>query len=298
MNKNLGKFYRICLEGNIGCGKSSLLCRLIDRFGNHHTNTNNNDVNDHHHNLLKEMDQISIDFDDSNISMMITPEPIKLWTNIPFSSADGKIQKHDNLLQKMYDDPKRWAFTFEHYCQLTRFIQMSNIYNEFEENRKTLEKEKVWIHLMERSIYSNRFGFVENFAQSDKLSPVEYRILDQYFDHLRKKPQTMVDLFVYIRTDPEVVRERIRKRSRREEDPISIEYLTEIHKLHDKMFVEKPDDIWNRIHCKTIKDQAVICLDGNQPFDIVYENFLDNIRKWLKPRMTMMIKDLKQKQCH
>ena len=57
---------------------------------------------------------------------------------------------------------------------------------------------------------------------SDKLSPVEYRILDQYFDHLRKKPQTMVDLFVYIRTDPEVVRERIRKRSRREEDPISI----------------------------------------------------------------------------
>lgn len=32
----------------------------------------------------------------------------------------------------------------------------------------------------------------------------------------------MVDLFVYLRTDPEVVRKRIRKRSRREEDPISI----------------------------------------------------------------------------
>ncbi|OTF79217.1 hypothetical protein BLA29_000763 [Euroglyphus maynei] len=296
MNQNIGRFYRICLEGNIGCGKSSLLCRLIDQFGHHHLNDSID-----HHKQLNEMDQVSIDFD-SNISMIITPEPIKLWTNIPFSNAKENLKKHDNLLQKMYNDPKRWAFTFEHYCQLTRFNQMSKIFNQVEQNGKALKKEKFFIHLMERSIYSNRFGFVENFAQSyrknfqnpfdsDKLSPVEYQILDQYFDHLRRKPETMVDLFVYLRTDPEVVRKRIRKRSRREEDPISIEYLTEIHKLHEKMFIEKPEAMWNRINCSTKNIQTVICIDGNRSFDIVYEDFIDNIRKWFQ----MINTDVKQK---
>ncbi|XP_027196728.2 deoxynucleoside kinase-like [Dermatophagoides pteronyssinus] len=286
MNQNLGKFYRICIEGNIGCGKTSLLCRLIDQFGHHH-NHNNNDYK-----KFNEIDQISLDFD-PNISMIVTPEPIKLWTNIPLTMVNDENQKYENLLQKMYTNPKRWAFTFEHYCQLTRFNQMSKIFNEFEQNRKTLKKDKHFIHLMERSIYSNRFGFVENFSQSGELSPVEYRILDQYFDHLRSKPPTMVNLFVYLRTDPEVVHERIRKRSRREEDAISMEYLRKIHKLHEKLFIEKPDEIWNRINCAGKKDQSVIVIDGNHSFDIVYENFIDNIRKWLQ-KSQMIHTDVKQ----
>lgn len=150
---------------------------------------------------------------------------------------------------------------------------------------------------------------------SGELSPVEYRILDQYFDHLRSKPPTMVNLFVYLRTDPEVVHERIRKRSRREEDAISMvsffifrdpettnhqfillkikEYLRKIHKLHEKLFIEKPDEIWNRINCAGKKDQSVIVIDGNHSFDIVYENFIDSIRKWLQ-KSQMIHTDVKQ----
>lgn len=48
-------------------------------------------------------------------------------------------------------------------------------------------------------------------TRAAKSKPVEYRILDEYFNE--SKPQNSGRfIFVYLRTDPEVIRKRIRKR--------------------------------------------------------------------------------------
>ena len=38
---------------------------------------------------------------------------------------------------------------------------------------------------------------------------------------------------VYLRTEPEVVHERVKARSRKEEDCVSVDYLRELHNLHE-----------------------------------------------------------------
>lgn len=90
---------------------------------------------------------------ESNINLVISPEPISRWTSVGPAAA--------NLLSEMYADPSRNGFAFEHYSQFTRYEQMRAVYEEHladEPGRKTM-------HLLERSIFTNRFCFVENFYQ-------------------------------------------------------------------------------------------------------------------------------------
>jgi deoxynucleoside kinase len=48
-----------------------------------------------------------------------------------------------------------------------------------------------------------------------------------------------VDLFVYLRTDPEVVYERILKRDRTEERTVPFEYIKSLHEIHEDWLYHK-----------------------------------------------------------
>ena len=98
----------------------------------------------------------------NQINLVITLEPIKQWTSIP--GIDASTNTTTNLLRQMYLNSNRWAFTFEHYAQFTRFEQMKrvcdqHIYNYNQQQTNIYNT----LHLIERSIFSNRFCFVENF---------------------------------------------------------------------------------------------------------------------------------------
>ncbi|KAJ8937138.1 hypothetical protein NQ318_019403 [Aromia moschata] len=71
-------------------------------------------------------------------NVSILAEPIEMWRN-----CNGY-----NLLDFMYKDPIKWSFTFQSYVQLTMLRQHSY-------------KTSTSIKLMERSIYSARYCFVE-----------------------------------------------------------------------------------------------------------------------------------------
>ena len=45
--------------------------------------------------------------------LQLVEEPLMQWQSL---GPDGKI----NLLEKFYDEPKRWAFTFQTYAVFTR----------------------------------------------------------------------------------------------------------------------------------------------------------------------------------
>ena len=57
--------------------------------------------------------------------------------------------------------------------------------------------------------------------------------MDQWFQWLIKYDVQKADLIVYLQTDPEVCIERMRNRGRSEETGISLEWLREVHKLHE-----------------------------------------------------------------
>ena len=68
-------------------------------------------------------------------------EPVNKWRDV----------RGHNTLGLMYDDPQRWSLTFQTYVQLT----MMELHE-----RKTVDPKAV--KMMERSIYSAKYCFVEN----------------------------------------------------------------------------------------------------------------------------------------
>lgn len=168
--------------------------------------------------------------------VQVCTEPVEKWRN---------LQGH-NLLQKMYQDPKRWSFELQSYIQLTMV----------QEHMKPCN---VPVKMMERSLLSARYCFVENLFNTGKLEESEYLVLSEWFNFLVSSPQMNfnVDQIIYLRTKPEVVYERIKNRNRHEENRIPLQYLKELHDLHEEWLVDQTK----------IKTQApVTIIDAN--FDL------------------------------
>lgn len=143
----------------------------------------------------------------------IFPEPIHLWQNL----------KGFNLLKMFNDSPKRYGFPFESYVILTMI----------DHHQKTVEKEKS-VKIMERSIYSAKYCFIETLSQNKVISEPESVILDLWFDYLVSSENYFdIDLIVYMKCNPEINRERIIRRGREEEKNTSIEYLKALNDKYE-----------------------------------------------------------------
>lgn len=205
----------ICVEGNIGCGKTTFLDFFRQRF-------------------------LAAGEQDPGVFA----EPVEKWRNV----------EGENLFQFLYKDPSRYSLAFQTYVQLT----MMKLHQ---------ERPK----LMERSIYSARYCFVENLFRLNYLSRMEYNILDKWFKYLvtnnqddlimtppklstgvnpslqREKEYEMLsnpqgvqlDMIIYLRCSPQKVMDRIRVRSRTEEKDISLDYIQSLHELHEDWLIER-----------------------------------------------------------
>ncbi|XP_002741735.1 thymidine kinase 2, mitochondrial-like [Saccoglossus kowalevskii] len=147
--------------------------------------------------------------------IQVVEEPIDSWRNV----------KGHNVFGLMYQDATRWSLTFQTYVQLT-MVQMRT------------RKQTHPTRLMERSIYSAKYCFVENLYRSGKMPDCEYAVLTEWFDWLISNIDLKMDLMVYLRTSPENCLKRIKERHRSEETGISLQYLQVLDKLHDEWLIE------------------------------------------------------------
>jgi len=152
-----------------------------------------------------------------NPDIQIYFEPVEKWCD---------LEGH-NLLGLMYKNPERWSLSFQSYVQLT----MLEIHT---------QKQSAPIKMMERSLFSARYCFVENLFRTGKMPLAEYLILDRWFQWLISSAEVHVDLIVYLRTDPDAVFERVQGRSRPEEKAMLSDYLHQLNTLHeDWLFDQK-----------------------------------------------------------
>jgi deoxyadenosine/deoxycytidine kinase len=192
-------------------------------------------------------------------SVQTHQEPVNKWRN---------VQGH-NTLGLMYDDPKRWSLTFQTYVQLTML------------DLHTKKTQDGIIKMMERSIYSAKYCFVENLFQNGHMPDVEYTVLTEWFDWIIENQSCDVDLIVYLRTKPEVVQERIRKRCRNEEKAIPLSYLKSLHDLHESWLIQ--DSSLSSLDSVLIRNPEdrksfslpapVLVLDANYSTDVMIEIF-------------------------
>lgn len=146
-------------------------------------------------------------------------EPHEEWQNVG----------GHNLLDKFYTDKERWAYTFQSYAFITRM-------RADEEGDK---KSSHPVHILERSIYSDRYCFAKNCFEMGVMSALEWKLYQEWFEWLIESKQYRPDGFIYLQTDPEVCFERMITRNRSEESAVSIEYLKMIHQKHEDWLVTK-----------------------------------------------------------
>eukprot|EP00095_Tigriopus_kingsejongensis_P003612 maker-scaffold49_size462716-snap-gene-1.18 protein:Tk03612 transcript:maker-scaffold49_size462716-snap-gene-1.18-mRNA-1 annotation:"thymidine kinase mitochondrial precursor" len=167
----------------------------------------------------------------------VLPEPVDKWTNL----------NGTDLLQLIYNDPQRWGLAQESFVQLTMMQGHLKNYGA--------------IKVMERSFQSARFIFIENLFRSGRLQPVEYNILNKWYELFEQMDEIDIrtDLTVYLQSNPEVVWERIKRRGRKEEANISKDFLWNIHRLHEDWLVHKNTSF-------PLPSDRVITIDTSKPF--------------------------------
>ncbi|ELU17389.1 hypothetical protein CAPTEDRAFT_178371 [Capitella teleta] len=143
-------------------------------------------------------------------------EPVNSWKS---------VQGH-NTLELMYKDSQRWSLTFQSYVQLTML-------------QNHVKKQRKAVKMMERSIYSAKYCFVENLYKNGMMPGVDYAVLSEWFAWMQKSCNIGVDLIVYLRATPETCMDRIRQRNRKEESLVPLEYLESLHELHEDWLIHQ-----------------------------------------------------------
>ncbi|KAL4437299.1 hypothetical protein ABPG75_004438 [Micractinium tetrahymenae] len=182
----------LAVEGNISAGKSTFL-----------------DVLSHQQTALNDM-------------LTVVQEPVQQWQEYTCKDRHGNPRKQ-NVLAKFYEDPNRYAYSFQHYVLISRM----------EADLKSRATGRP-LRVLERSIFSDRQVFVRAMHASGTMEDFEVSVYNQIFDdHLKTDLGLIPDGFVYLRASPDTCMHRLRKRSRSEEVGIEQGYLEMLHANHE-----------------------------------------------------------------
>lgn len=168
-------------------------------------------------------------------------EPVNSW----LKPIDGQ-----SILENFITNPTRWAFTMETVAMLQR------VKDHIKEQKRNIS-----LTAVERSVYSGHYCFSYNGYNSGYFTELEWQMYNQWFDFLIPNNCQPPLGFIYLRVSPEVAYSRISKRNRPEEKTIPLEYIKNIHDLHERFLIKKENILKNLI------DVPVLVLDCNQNFE-------------------------------
>lgn len=130
-----------------------------------------------------------------------------------------------------YQDPKKYALNTQLWFLSDRFKQYKNA--DFSTRK---------IVFVERSIYTDRFVFVELIKQQGNLDDLE---VDTYKHHFEICKNPLPDLTIVLDTPPVECKDRMTKRARGIEEGVPLDYLQQLGKVYEKNF--------NKLGVKTVK---------------------------------------------
>ena len=165
-----------------------------------------------------------------------------------------------------YKDAKRWAYTFQMYAFLSRLkAQMNAAKSDANSTGAVSDGGHTTsdnVHVVERSIYSDRLCFATNCHEAGLLSDMEFTIYRDFHTFVAENFDALsLDGIIYIRSDPTVCKGRLHQRARPEEKDIPLEYLEALHTRHED---------W--LHHRTVTspglspDLPILTLEGNDDF--------------------------------
>ena len=156
----------------------------------------------------------------------------KLISDALGSEAFYESVDDNRILEKFYEDPKRWAFSLQIYFLNTRFRSIKD----------ALQHQN---NVLDRSIYEDALFTKINFEEgnmSDAEMDTYLDLLDNMMEELASMPKKSPDLLIYLRGSLDTVLSRIKKRGRSFEqidgNQDLLNYYTLLHSRYDGWFEE------------------------------------------------------------
>ena len=206
----------LSLEGNIGAGKSTILNALERQLG-------------------------------KDSGWLFLKEPVHIWETI--KDKDGK-----SILCKFYENPSKYAFSFQVMAFITRYQELKRLLKENPDCKGII---------CERSLEADKNIFAKMLHEDGVMDSMHYSIYDRYFQEYEGNYQ--LTGIVHIDATPETCFTRVKHRSRNGENNISFDYLQKCHNYHEKWINDNKDCL------------NVLTLDGNPTMSEQLKK--DNIEK-------------------
>lgn len=154
-----------------------------------------------------------------------------------FVTYKEPVDEWKPLLYLMYSDPKRWSTTFNINALLS-FAELPH---------------PDTVALYERSPMSSFHVFAMMQHDMGYMTAQETAVVQKAYEQVSWIP----DVIVYLRADPETSYERMMKRGRVAERYVSLDYISQVHDLYEKVMQG-----W---------ESRVIVIDANRTPEEVYE---------------------------
>ena len=179
-------------------------------------------------------------------------EPIDRW----------KDCKGVNLLKLMFDNPKQYSFHLQSFIQSTMFEIQIN-------------KSKFPIKLTERSLLSERYVFIQYLISNKIISDLEFNILNNWFEQLNSLTPKVNEI-IYLQTKPEDVFHQLKLRARSEEKNITLNYLSDLHNLHEDWLIHQSNGQLNN-SLVTVVEQNFVKENTN----LIYNKIVERLKTQL-----------------
>ncbi len=175
-----------------------------------------------------------------NVGMVF--EPHEQWQQV----ADA-----GNLLDCFYQDPRRWAYTFQSYAFVTRVMAQ----------QRYAQTTHTGTCILERSVFSDRYCFAENAYEQGNMSGLEWHLYKEWFSWFSQNFLSKPAGFIYLRVSPIICFERMHARNRHEESTVPLHYIEKLHQKHESWLINKQgvDAL--------VADVPVLILDCNEDFE-------------------------------
>ncbi|XP_076006918.1 deoxyguanosine kinase, mitochondrial [Genypterus blacodes] len=184
----------------------------------------------------------------------VVAEPVSTWQSIQSGTTVS------NLLQMMYQDPRRWSYTFQTCSFMSRLRTQL-----LPPSAGLLSSEGTPVQVYERSVYSDRYIFALNMFELGCISPTEWALYQDWHSFLVEQfgHQVALEGIIYLRAPPEKCMERLQCRGREEEQGVELDYLEKLHSQHERWLLEKSTEI----HFDKLKGIPVLQLDVSAEFE-------------------------------
>jgi deoxyadenosine/deoxycytidine kinase len=158
--------------------------------------------------------------------IIILREPEEEWNLI----CD---QNNESILSKFYKNPEKYSFAFQILVLKTMVDQLL---------KTIVENPNCEIIICERSILSSYHVFAKMLYDFTLMNEIEYKIYQSVYDTTYKNnSQIIQQKIIYLNCPPEKCYERIKKRNRKGEENIDLDYLKKCNDYHESWLNDEND---------------------------------------------------------